>query len=128
MNKHVRWLDEQLPAWLTQGVITPAQADLIRRLYPPSDVALPWGMLIFSGIGAIVIGLGVVLLLAYNWQLIPKFGKLGLIFGALLLAHWGGLRYLPAPDWRRQLGEALSVLGTMLFGAGIWLVAQVYHI
>jgi uncharacterized membrane protein len=128
MNKHVRWLHEQLPAWVTQGAISPAQADAIRRLHPESKTALPWGMLIFAGIGAVVIGLGVILLLAYNWQAIPKFGKLGLIFGALLAAHAGGLRLLQAADWRRQLGEALSILGTMLFGAGIWLVAQVYHI
>ena len=128
VNKHVRWLHDQLPGWVTQGVITPTQANAIRRLYPESDGALPWGMLIFSGIGAIVIGLGVVLLLAYNWQVIPKFGKLGLIFGALGLFHGGGLRLFQAADWRRQLGEALGVFGTMLFGAGIWLVAQVYHI
>lgn len=128
MNKHVRWLHEQLPAWVTQGAISPAQADAIRRLYPEPKATLPWAMLIFSGIGAVVIGLGVILLLAYNWQAIPKFGKLGIIFGALLAAHTGALRFLQAADWRRQLGEALSVLGTMLFGAGIWLVAQVYHI
>lgn len=128
MNKHVRWLHEQLPAWVTQGAISPAQADAIRRLYPEPKAALPWAVLIFSGIGAVVIGLGVILLLAYNWQAIPKFGKLGIIFGALLAAHTGALRFLKAADWRCQLGEALGVLGTMLFGAGIWLIAQVYHI
>ncbi len=128
MSKYVRWLQEQLPGWVTQGAISPAQAEAIRRLYPEAKDALPWGMLIFSGIGAVVTGLGIILLLAYNWQAIPKFGKLGLIFGALVAAHGGGLRLRQASDWRRQLGEALGVLGTMLFGAGIWLVAQVYHI
>jgi uncharacterized membrane protein len=128
MSKHVRWLHDQLPGWENQGVISAAQAETIRRLYPEPKAALPWGMLIFSGIGSVVIGLGIILLLAYNWQAIPKFGKLGLIFGALLAAHTAGLQLRQAPDWRRQLGEALGVLGTMLFGAGIWLVAQVYHI
>ncbi len=128
MNRHVRWLHEQLPTWVTQGAISPTQADAIRRLHPEPKTALPWGLLIFSGIGAVVVGLGVILLLAYNWQAIPKFGKLGLIFGAMLGAHAGGLRLFQTEDWRRQLGESLTVLGTMLFGAGIWLVAQVYHI
>jgi len=40
---------------------------------------------------------------------------------ALTLFRRGG-------DWRRQLGEVACLLGTMLFGAGIWLVAQIYHI
>ena len=128
MNKHVRWLHEQLPAWVTQGVISPTQADVIRKSYPEPKATLPWGMVIFSGIGAVVIGLGVILLLAYNWHAMPKFGRLGLIFGALIAMHLWGQWLFQQPDWRRQLGEALSLLGTMLFGAGIWLVAQVYHI
>jgi uncharacterized membrane protein len=128
MNKHVRWLHEQLPVWVTRGVVSTEQADAIRKIYPEPKAVLPWGMIIFSGIGAVVIGLGVILLLAYNWHAIPKYAKLGLIFGALIAAHFGGQRLFKKPDWRRQLGEALSLFGTMLFGAGIWLVAQVYHI
>ena len=128
MNRQIRWLRQELPGWVARGVVSPAQAGAIRALYPEPKTSLPWSMLVFSGVGAVVIGLGVVLLLAYNWHAIPKFGKLGMIFGALLAAHWGGQRLFEAADWRRQLGEALSVLGTMLFGAGIWLVAQVYHI
>jgi uncharacterized membrane protein len=128
MNKHIRWLHEQLPSWVTQGVVAPAQADAIRKLYPEPKAAQPWGMIIFSGIGAVIIGLGVILLLAYNWNAIPKFGKLGLSFAALIAAQLAGQRLFQRPDWRRQLGEAIAILGTMLFGAGIWLVAQVYHI
>jgi len=125
---HVRWLHEQLPVWVTKGLVSPTQADAIGQLYPQPKAELPRGMIIFSGLGAVVIGLGVILLLAYNWQTIPKFGKLGLVFGALVTAHAAGLRLFQRTDWRKQLGEALSLLGTMLFGAGIWLVAQVYHI
>lgn len=125
---YLRWLREQLPGWVAQGVVTPAQADVIRKLYPEAKATLPWGMILFSGIGAVVIGLGVILLLAYNWHAIPKFGKLGLVFGALVAAHTAGQWLFQRADWRRQLGESLSLLGTMLFGAGIWLVAQVYHI
>ncbi len=128
MKNHVRWLHDQLPSWETQGVVTPLQADRIRQLYPAPAKSLPWAMLIFSGIGAVIIGFGVILLFAYNWQAIPKMGKLGLIFGAIVGVHGSGWWLSRRDDWRRQLGEALSVLGTMLFGAGIWLVAQIYHI
>jgi uncharacterized membrane protein len=128
MSNRIRWLHEQIRTWTSQGVISPAQADAIRRLHPEPESASQWGMIVFSGIGAVVLGLGVILLFAYNWQAIPKFGKLGLVFGALVVAHGSGLRLLGETDWRRRLGEALGVLGTMFFGAGIWLVAQVYHI
>jgi len=128
MNTHNRWLRAQLPGWVEQGVISPAQADTLRGLHPEPKAALPWGMILFFGVGAVVIGLGIILLFAYNWHAIPKFGKLGLIFGALIAAQASGLRLFRLEDWRRQLGEALTVVGIMFFGAGIWLVAQVYHI
>jgi uncharacterized membrane protein len=128
MNKQIRWLHEQMRGWVMQGIVTQPQVEAIARLYPEPEAALPWGVIIFSGIGAGVIGLGVILLLAYNWDAIPKFAKLGLIFGFVIAAHMGGLWLFAKDDWRRPLGEALGVLGTMFFGAGIWLVAQIYHI
>jgi uncharacterized membrane protein len=46
----------------------------------------------------------------------------------LIAAHGAG-GWLRRPAGRYRIaGEGLHLLGTMLFGAGIWLVAQVYHI
>lgn len=128
MSKQTRWLFAELERWTKEQIISNEQAVRIRTLYTES-ASKSWGLIIFSGLGAAVIGLGVILLLAYNWDDIPKAGKLGLVFVSVIAAHAGGLwlRWKtsnPQPD----LGEALSVLGTMLFGAGIWLVAQVYNI
>ncbi len=128
MNKHIRWLREQIPVWVERSLISPIEAEALRQFYPAPAAAPPWGTILFSGVGAVVIGLGVILLFAYNWAAIPKFGKLGVIFGALIAAQAVGQHYFRQGDWRRQLGEALAVLGTMIFGAGIWLVAQIYHI
>ena len=75
-----------------------------------------------------ILGLGIILLFAYNWNVMPKAAKLALILFALVGAHAGDIWLWRRPGWHRQLGEALCVLGTMFFGAGIWLVAQIYHI
>ena len=128
MNKHTRWLQEEIGQWVSEGLVTPEQAAGLRRRYPVAEDAVPWGLLVFATAGAIVIGLGVILLIAYNWEDIPKAGKLALIFSAMLTAHAGGLRLLAGEGWRPRLGEALAVLGTMFYGAGIWLIAQLYHI
>lgn len=128
MSKQVRWLREQLQLWVAQGVVSPAQADHIRGLYPEPKAGAPWGTIIFAGLGAVVFGLGIILLFAYNWQAIPKAGKLAVIFLSLLAAHGAGQWLRANPGWQRPVGEALAVLGTMLYGAGIWLVAQIYHI
>jgi uncharacterized membrane protein len=128
MSKQIRWLAGELDGWVAKGLVTSQQAAHIRQLYPEPKAGLPWGAIVFSGIGAVIVGLGVVLLFAYNWAAIPKAGKLSVIFLALLSAHGAGLRLFSFGDWRRPVGEALCVLGTMFFGAGIWLIAQIYHI
>ena len=128
MSKPTRWLLAEIDRWTKDNLISTDQAAQLRALYPLGE-SKSWGLMIFSGLGAAVIGLGVILLLAYNWAEIPKAGKLALILSSIIGAHSGGLwlRWKPR-DPQRDLGEALSVLGTMLFGAGIWLIAQIYHI
>lgn len=128
MGKPIRWLHEEIDRWVNSEIITGAQAARLREIYPFPGVATPWGMIIFSGLGAALVGLGVILLFAYNWHAIPRYGKLAVIFGFLAAAHAGNLILIRRPGWQRQLGEALAVLGTMLFGSGIWLIAQIYNI
>lgn len=133
MDKNIRWLLAEIDRWKAEGLVTPEQGDRIRQRYdqPPAAApadAVPWGLLVFSTAGAIVIGLGVILLFAYNWAEIPKSGKLALVFGAVIGAHAGGMRLLTRAGWQPKLGEALVALGTMFYGAGIWLVAQIYNI
>ena len=128
LSEQVRWLWTQSDAWVERGLISHDQAERIRGLYPAPKATLPWGMIIFSSLGAVTAGLGVILLLAYNWQAIPKFAKLAIILGSLAGLHASGLWLFQQGEGRRPVGEAVCLLGTMLFGAGIWLVAQIYHI
>lgn len=128
MNKQVRWLLPEIDRWQAEGIVTPEQADRLRQRYAEPAGAVPWGLLVFATAGAIVIGLGVILLFAYNWAEIPKLGKLALVFAAIIGTHTGSIRLLAREGWQPKLGEALAALGTMLYGAGIWLVAQIYNI
>ena len=128
MNKQIRWLLIEIDRWKTEGIVSAEQAARLRQRYVSSAPAVPWGLLVFATAGAVVIGLGVILLFAYNWDAIPKFGKLALVFAAVIAAHTGAIRLLGRDGWQPKLGEALAALGTMFYGAGIWLVAQVYNI
>lgn len=117
----------KLEDWVASGLIAREQATAIAAYEEGRKKGPGWGLLIFAGFGAVALGLGVILLFAYNWQDMHKFAKLGVIFGALLLAHGGGLwlRQRRCPD---GVVEAAHLLGSMLFGAGIFLIAQIYHI
>jgi len=128
MSKQNQWLWDESRKWEQKGLVTGQQGDQIRALYPKPAGALPWSMMIFSGLGAVIAGMGIILMIAYNWQSLHKFAKLGLILGGIAGLHAGGIKLRHGSDRWKQLGEALCLLGTMLFGAGIWLVAQIYHI
>ena len=128
MNKQIRWLLSEVERWTAEGIVTPEQAARLRARYPTEAPGVSWGLIVFCGIGAAVIGLGVILLFAYNWDEIPKFGKLALILGLVVAAHAAGLVLRHRGGWAARVGEALSLLGSMSFGAGIWLVAQIYNI
>ena len=128
MNKQIRWLMAEIDRWTAEGLVSPEQADRLKQRYPRQAEGPPWGLLVFASAGAVVIGLGIILLFAYNWADIPKFGKLALILGAVIGAHAGGLALYRKDGWQRKLGEAISLLGTMCYGSAIWLIAQIYHI
>lgn len=128
MSKPVRWLATESERWVRERLISAEQAAQIRALYPAPPAAAPWGLIVFCGLGAVIVGLGIILLLAYNWDALPKFGKLGVIFGAIAVAHGAGLLWRERGGWRSGLAEVAFLLGSMLYGAGIWLVAQIYHI
>jgi uncharacterized membrane protein len=128
MKRHIKWLLNEIDLWVSEGIIEPQQRQAIKTRYPAPAEGPAWGRIIFFSIGAILFGLGVILLLAYNWQRMHKFVKLAVIFAALIGAHGAGF-WLKRPQSHYQTaGEGLHLLGTMLFGAGIWLIAQVYHI
>ena len=128
MTNRVKWLLSEIDKWMSEGVITAPQAERIKGRYTDSDQGIAWSKIIFSSVGAILIGLGVILFFAYNWQKMPKFVKLVLVFSSLLAAHASGFILRRSDGRYKSIGEGLHVLGTMLFGAGIWLVAQIYHI
>jgi len=128
MRQPIHWLKEESKKWVTLGLVSPEQAQGILQLYPEPKSSQSWGTLIFTGIGVCMLGLGVILLFAFNWDAISKAEKLGVILGGVVLFHGIGVKFLSHNDWLRQLGDVSCVLGTMFFGAGIWLVAQIYHI
>lgn len=128
MKKHLLWLKMELDAWVSEGIIATDQAEAIRKRYPEEPPGIAWGTIIFAGLGGVILGLGVILLFAYNWDQIPRFWKLALIAGVLGIVHTAAIRLHTRSERFKTLGEALGLLGTMIFGAGIFLVAQIYHI
>ena len=75
--------------------------------------------------GAIAAGVGVILFFAANWDAITRPARVVLLLAALLGSYAAGQLVL---ERRPLVGHALIVLGTIVFGAGIVLVAQMFHV
>lgn len=117
------WLEKEAETWVEKGIITREQADRITALYSRDGRNRLVAALLI--LGAALLGAGVILFFASNWQYIHKWAKVAIVFCALLSFH---LSSHLAEKSRPRLGAALALLGCLMYGSGIWLVAQIFHI
>lgn len=122
---HAR-LKKELPDWTARGWVSPG-ADRAILDHVAAARGAPYLTYAFSTLGVLLLGSGIITYFAANWGEIPKLFKLTILFGSMWLAYgaaWHALRDEHAP----LLGQALLLLGVILFGANIMLIAQIYHI
>ncbi len=77
--------------------------------------------------GAILVGLGIFSFIASNWQEMTRGMKLGVVVGAMLVADVLGWFF--KERWQAaRTGEALLLLGSLIYGGAIFLTAQLFQI
>jgi uncharacterized membrane protein len=125
------WLAEQLGRWQTEQIVSSEQASRVLGLYESSAELAERGrsklLLALMGVAALLVGLAALLLVGYNWHALPAAIKLLIIFGALVAAHVAGFEL----RFRRHLplfSEIAFLLGCLIYGAAIFLVAQIFQL
>jgi uncharacterized membrane protein len=131
MNKKaIRSLYDELPGLVARGILTPDAAERLRAHYGPVEPARPvkLAVIIFGVLGSLLIGAGIILILAHNWEDLSRPARAILSFLPLLLAQglavWTLLKMRDSIAWR----EGASTLVFLMIGASISLVAQTYNI
>jgi uncharacterized membrane protein len=122
----------EVGAWQREGLVSENTAERILARYHAGTGAARAARLgpvtTFLGIiGAVVLGAGVVLFFAANWDVLPAWFKLGLIFVGLALAYGAGAWFRYGRGNLPRLGAGLIFLGALLFQAGIFLLEQIYN-
>jgi uncharacterized membrane protein len=121
-------LRRELPQWRAEGLVgAGAAADLARRYHLDEEGVSVAAAAIYT-LGALLIGGGVISFVAWNWDDLGRAAKLAILFAALLAAHGSGYWMWRIAGRLPKLGHALMLLGTLIFGASIGLVAQIFHI
>ncbi|MGI5879147.1 MAG: DUF2157 domain-containing protein [Syntrophomonadaceae bacterium] len=118
------WVRKEIELWQSEGLISSEQAQLLSSRYPDREFRT---VNILPMLGAILLGVGIILFFAANWPLIPVTAKLILILSVLFTCHYFAYKYRYEKD-QLWLGNSLLLLGGILFGAAIFLIAQIYHI
>ena len=130
-DKQRAWLAGQLADWQSLGLLSTDQAGPILELYETAgeqaDRQRSMALLVLMGVAAFLVALGVMLLVGYNWNALPDVVKLVMIFGVIFGTHAGGFHL----RFRRSsmvLSEVTFFLACLFYGAGIFLVAQIFNL
>ena len=132
-QRFVSHLRQEIEVWQQDGTITAEQGRAILGRYPADSPgyeasrrrrALVVGL---SILGAVLLGLGIITFFAANWAEIPRGVKLGTLVVGTAVSYGAGY-YI----WQRlgyvAFAVALVLLGCIIYGAGVHLIGQIYHI
>jgi uncharacterized membrane protein len=128
-HRAVRWLRGELPRLVADGVINSESAAAIDRHYQGAgESASNFGVVILAAIGSALVGAGVILLIAHNWDDLPRTTRCVIAFLPLLIAlGLGGfvlLRRNESAAWR----ESVAIIDVAAVGTAISLVSQTFQI
>jgi hypothetical protein len=121
-----RW-ESYLERWTSTGLIEPANAERIRAYEAEQEKAqgLRWPVLLAISLGGLLLGAGVLLLVAAHWDRLSPAERFGLALLLVGLFHTAGAI---AAKHFSTLSCTLHAVGTICLGAGIFLAGQIFHL
>ncbi|QMU61097.1 MAG: DUF2157 domain-containing protein [Gammaproteobacteria bacterium] len=128
--KHAQFqksLEKELPVWEEKGWVTKQNSESILEHVGSSESRFNLLAFGIAVLGVLLLGSGIITYFAANWAEMAKITKLILLFSAMYVS-FACAGYFLKTDKSPMLGQALLVLGVIIFGANIMLIAQIYHI
>ena len=127
------WLKKEVLRWSDKGIISEYQVDDILKEYniqfKPKKEEKPLNVVkVLALIGSILLGLGVILFVAANWQEIPRLIKTLMLLTATFGAFYIGYFLSYQKKEHITLGNALIFLSTLFYGGSTFLIAQMYNV
>ncbi len=121
-------LRRELPRWEAEGAVAPEVARALAQRYGVDrpDAGGPSFLAVYV-LGAALVGGGVVSLVAWHWDAMSRGARLAVVLAAMVAAH-GAALVVDRRGRHPRLAHALAVLGTLVFGANIALVAQIFQV
>jgi uncharacterized membrane protein len=117
-------IERDLARWRQQGWVTADGAASIAADLKAHGSGIRVAN-VLGTLAAVLIGFAVMSFVAANWQYMPKMVRLGTIFAALWVAYLAAAALFQRGQ--TGFGNAAALAGSAIFGAGIMLISQMYH-
>jgi Predicted membrane protein (DUF2157) len=126
----IRWLLAELPELVTGGVLSAEAVEALRRHYAETDSGAPRriGFVLSAILGSLLIGAGIILLVAHNWDFLSRPVRCAIAFAPLVLSQALALFVLLRRNESAPWREAAAILNVAAIGTAIALVSQTYQI
>lgn len=118
-------LHKEISKWQQDGIIQTETAQNLLHRYPVEKRNMTQTL---AFLGSILLGIGVILFFAANWQAMPRLLKIAVVVLSFTSAYAVGYYLAYVKGTYPKVGHALILLGSILYGASIWLIAQIFHI
>jgi uncharacterized membrane protein len=118
-------LEADLAQWEADGVIAPAAATSIRSALPPLSPGINIAVVV-AIVGGLLIAAAFLAFVAAHWTEIARLLRFAILIAGMVVA--GGLGAWFAATGRNVLADLCASIGAIIFGAGIALVGQMYHL
>lgn len=118
-------LAADLARWQTDGVISPAAGDAIRAALPPMPrtVNIPT---VVGIVGGLLIAAAFLAFVAANWAEIARPARFAILVAGIVGSYGIGVFFDRSN--RPYLADISATVGSIVFGASIALVGQMYHL
>lgn len=129
-NKAISWLYKELPDLVAENVITQDAALKIKEHYGQINQKskIQVALSIFSVIGAVCLGIGVILIFAHNWDNFSKVQRTFSAFLPLIISLGLVIRTVLKDNASFAQREGFAVFNMLSVGACIALISQIYHL
>lgn len=118
-------LEADLAQWEADGVIAPAAASAIRNALPPLSPGINIAVIV-AIVGGLLIAAAFLAFVAAHWTEIARLSRFAILLAGIIVA--GGLGAWFAATGRTVLADLCVSVSAIIFGAGIALVGQMYHL
>lgn len=127
-RENYRWLEQELPFWVSEGIVTEEGAKVLLSRYESNNSSHRSSGMAFSLLGFALVGLGIISILAYNWDELGHLERtllsIVLLVGAQAFSFWVK-RYKPNDT---SLLEGSGIFWFLMMGASLAIIGQTYHL